>query len=292
MHLELTMAEVRIATRRSVLALAQAGRVADLLRASEPGVEVRLVEVETAGDRDQDGAIAELTDVGAFVRSVQVSVTEGRADLAVHSLKDLPVAGSEELVLAALPERASPFDVLVGSSLDELPSGAMVGTGSPRRAAQLLELRPDLRTVALRGNVDTRLRKVFDGVVDAAVLAEAGLDRLGKTEMIAQRFDVAQMVPAPGQGALAVEARSRSDLAHLAARLDDRSLRILLTAERLLLAETGAGCRSALGAYASWQEQTIRLDAFVADERGRRRAVAFGETPEAVVAEARKELGL
>ena len=175
-------------------------------------------------------------------------MTEGRADLAVHSLKDLPVAGPEELVLAAFPERVSPLDVLVGSSLDELPSGAMVGTGSPRRAEQLLELRPDLRTVELRGNVDTRLRKVVDGEVDAAVLAEAGLDRLGKSDMIAQRFDVAQMVPAPGQGALALEARSRSDFADLAARLDDRSLRILLTAERLLLAETGAGCRSALGA--------------------------------------------
>ena len=288
----LTMGEVRIATRRSALALAQAGRVADLLRAAEPGVGVRLIEVETSGDRDQDGAIAELTDVGAFVRSVQESVMEGRADLAVHSLKDLPVAGPEELVLAAFPERVSPFDVLIGSSLDELPSGATVGTGSPRRAAQLLGLRPDLRTVELRGNVDTRLRKVADGVVDAAMLAEAGLDRLGRSDLIAQRFDVAQIVPAPGQGALAVEARSRSDLADLAGRLDDRPLRILLTAERLLLAQTGAGCRSALGAYASWQEQTIRLDAFVADERGRRRVVVFGETPEAVVAQARKELGL
>jgi hydroxymethylbilane synthase len=286
------MGEVRIATRRSALALAQAGRVADLLRAAEPGVGVRLIEVETSGDRDQDGAIAELTDVGAFVRSVQESVMEGRADLAVHSLKDLPVAGPEELVLAAFPERVSPFDVLIGSSLDELPSGATVGTGSPRRAAQLLGLRPDLRTVELRGNVDTRLRKVADGVVDAAMLAEAGLDRLGRSDLIAQRFDVAQIVPAPGQGALAVEARSRSDLADLAGRLDDRPLRILLTAERLLLAQTGAGCRSALGAYASWQEQTIRLDAFVADERGRRRVVVFGETPEAVVAQARKELGL
>ena len=286
------MAEVRIATRSSVLAVTQASRVADLLRAVDPGVSVRLVEVETSGDRDRDSAIAELTEVGAFVRSVQRSVTEGRADFAVHSLKDLPVAGPEELVLAAFPERVSPLDVLVGSSLDELPSGAVVGTGSPRRAEQLLELRPDLRTVELRGNVDTRLRKVVDGEVDAAVLAEAGLDRLGKSDMIAQRFDVGQMVPAPGQGALALEARSRSEFADLAARLDHRSLRILLTAERLLLAETGAGCRSALGAHAVWQEQTIRLDAFVADERGRRRAVVFGETPEAVVGEARKELGL
>lgn len=286
------MTEVRIATRRSVLALAQAGRVADLLRAAHPGLSVRLVEVVTSGDRDQEGAIAELSEVGAFVRSVQEAVVDRRADLAVHSLKDLPVWGPEELVLAAFPERGSPFDVLVGSSLDELPSGGLVGTGSPRRVAQLLELRPDLRTIDLRGNVDTRLRKVVDGEVDAAVLAEAGLDRLGKSGLIAQRLDVAQMVPAPGQGALAVEARTGSDFAELAGSIDDSSLRILLSAERSLMAETGAGCRSALGAHATWQEQKIRLAAFVADEWGRRRAVVFGETPEVVVAEARMELRL
>ncbi len=286
------MTEVRIATRRSVLALAQAGRVADLLRAAHPGLSVRLVEVVTSGDRDQEGAIAELTEVGAFVRSVQEAVVDRRADLAVHSLKDLPVWGPEELVLAAFPERGSPFDVLVGSSLDELPSGGLVGTGSPRRVAQLLELRPDLRTIDLRGNVDTRLRKVVDGEVDAAVLAEAGLDRLGKSGLIAQRLDVAQMVPAPGQGALAVEARTGSDFAELAGSIDDSSLRILLSAERSLMAETGAGCRSALGAHATWQEQKIRLAAFVADEWGGRRAVVFGETPEVVVAEARMELRL
>ncbi|MEX1126321.1 MAG: hydroxymethylbilane synthase [Acidimicrobiia bacterium] len=286
------MNEVRIATRRSVLALAQAGRVADLLRAADPSLLVRLVEVSTSGDRDQEGAIAELSEVGAFVRLVQDAVTDGRADLAVHSLKDLPVWGPEELVLAAFPERGSPFDVLVGSLLDELPSGGLVGTGSPRRVAQLLELRSDLRTIELRGNVDTRLRKVARGEVDAAVLAEAGLDRLGRSELITQRLDLAQMVPAPGQGALAVEARASSDFADLAEIIDDSSLRILLSAERLLLAETGAGCRSALGAHATWQDEEIRLEAFVADERGRRRTVVFGESPEAVVAEARKELRL
>ncbi|MGQ0849543.1 MAG: hydroxymethylbilane synthase [Actinomycetota bacterium] len=286
------MTEVRIATRRSVLALAQANRVADLLRAAHPGLSVRLVEVATAGDRDQEGAIAGLTEVGAFVRSVQEAVTHGKADLAVHSLKDLPVWGPEGLELAALPERESPFDVLVGSSLDGLEANALVGTGSPRRVAQLLELRPDLRTTELRGNVDTRLRKVAAGEVDAAVLAEAGLGRLGKSELITQRLDVAQMVPAPGQGALAVEARRGSLSAELAGNIDIGPLRTLLSAERLLLAETGAGCRSALGALATWEGGQIRLDVFVADERGRRRAVVFGKTSEAVVAEARKELGL
>jgi hydroxymethylbilane synthase len=286
------MTEVRIATRRSVLALAQAGRVADLLRFAEPDLGVRLVEVATSGDRDQEGAIAELSEVGAFVRSLQEALIDGRADLAVHSLKDLPVWGPEELVLAAFPERGSPCDVLVGSSLDELPLRGLVGTGSPRRVEQLLELRPDLRTVELRGNVDTRLRKVAAGEVDAAVLAEAGLERLGKSDVIAQRFDVTQMVPAPGQGALAVEARRGSGSVELAGTIDDGPLRILLSAERILLGETGAGCRSALGALATWEARRIRLDTFVADDRGGRRAVVFGETPEAAVAEARKELGL
>jgi len=286
------MNEVRIATRRSPLALAQARLVADRLRAAYPEVRVSLVEVVTTGDRDVEGAIAELSEVGAFVRSVQQEVVEGRADLAVHSLKDLPVWGPEELVLAAFPERGSPFDVLVGSTLDGLSAGAVVGTGSPRRMEQLLALRPDLRTAELRGNVDTRLRKVAAGEVDAAVLAEAALDRLGRSALIAQRLDVAQMVPAPGQGALAVETRAGSNFTELANSIDDRLLRISLSAERLLLAETGAGCRSALGAHATLQKKNIRLEAFISDERGGRRAVAFGETPEAVVAETRKELGL
>ncbi|HEX5671623.1 MAG TPA: hydroxymethylbilane synthase [Acidimicrobiia bacterium] len=283
---------MRIATRRSVLALTQAGLVADRLRADHPEVPVRLVEIVTSGDRDQEGAIAELAEVGAFARAVQQAVVDGRADLAVHSLKDLPVWGPEELVLAAVPERGSPFDVLVGSTLDGLRPGAVVGTGSPRRVEQLLNLRPDLHATELRGNVDTRLRKVADGAVDAAVLAEAALDRLGRSELITQRFEVAQMVPAPGQGTVAVEARTHSAAAELIRTIDDVFLRTLVSAERLLLAETGAGCRSALGALATWEEGQIRLDAFVADERGRRRSVAFGETPEAVVAEARKELGL
>jgi hydroxymethylbilane synthase len=158
--------------------------------------------------------------------------------------------------------------------------------------SQLTELRPDLRTIELRGNVDSRLAKVANGDVDAAVMAEAGLDRLGKSELIAQRLDPTRMVPAPGQGALAVEARTGSRFAELAAHIDDDSLRVLVTAERLLLAETGAGCRSALGAHATWLEGEIRLTAFVADGGGRRRTVAFGADPESVVAEARKDLGL
>lgn len=286
------MNEVRIATRRSSLALAQAGRVADLLRALDSEIEVNLVEVDTAGDRDQVGSIAALTELGAFVRAVQRAVLDDRADLAVHSLKDLPVAGPEDLAPPVFPERASPFDVLVGSTIDGLRPGALIGTGSPRRAAQILELRPDLRTTELRGNVDTRLRKVASGAADAAVLAEAGLQRLDKADLIAQRLTVSEMVPAPGQGALAVEARAGSRGADLAAGLDDTRLRTLLDAERDLLAETGAGCRSALGALATWDSGRIRFDAFVADDRGPRRATVHGASPDEVVSEARKELGL
>lgn len=286
------MNEIRIGTRRSLLALAQAGRVADMIRAIHPDVRVTLVEVETTGDLDQVGPIARLTEIGAFVRSVQAAVRDDRADLAVHSLKDLPVTAPEDLVLAAFPERATPLDVMVGSSLDDLPSGAVVGTGSPRRTAQLAELRPDLRTAELRGNIGTRLRKVVAGDVDAAVLAEAGLERLGQTELIAQRLSSDEMIPAPGQGALAVEARSGSAAAKLAATLDDSDLRLLLSAERRLLAETGAGCRSALGALATWESGQIRFDAFVTDDRGPRRVVVHGATPGDVVSGARKELGL
>jgi hydroxymethylbilane synthase len=286
------MNEVRIATRGSALAVAQARLVASLLLAKDPSMSVRLVEVPTAGDRDQQTPVSELTEVGAFVRAVQRAVLDEAADLAVHSLKDLPVVGPVDLELSAVPERASALDVLVGSTLGGLPPGGLVGTGSPRRAAQLVDLRPDLRTIELRGNVGTRLDKVASGEVDGAVLAEAGLDRLGRAGVIAQRLDPAKMVPAPGQGALAVEARLGSRFAGLAAVIDDVDTRVLVTAERLLLAETGAGCRSALGAHATWDGDQIRLSAFVADAGGRRRSVSFGPTPESVVASARKDLGL
>lgn len=287
------MNEMRIATRRSPLAMAQASRIADLLSRAHPELPIRFVEVITEGDRDTTGDIAKLTEIGAFVTAVQQAVLGGLADIAVHSLKDLPVSGGEEsLVLTAFPERVSPLDVLVGRSLEEMPPGATVGTGSPRRAAQLKELRPDIETVGLRGNVDTRVRKVSQGEVDGAVLAEAGLDRLGLSNRIAQRFSVEEMVPAPGQGALAVEALAGSEAAELSSTLDDPALRPLLGAERELLAQTQAGCRSALGALASWDRERIRIDLFVSDESGPRRAHVEADDVEALVSAGRAELGL
>jgi hydroxymethylbilane synthase len=286
------MNEVRIATRRSPLALAQAQTVADLLEQAHPGLVITMVEVETAGDRDKTGPIAELTEVGAFVRAVQQAVLEGRADLAVHSLKDLPVGTERDLVLAAFPERVGPLDVMVGSSLDDLPAGAVVGTGSPRRSTQLLTLRPDLKTAELRGNIDTRLDKVGRSEVDAAVLAEAGLARLGREGSIAQRFTVEEMVPAPGQGVLAVETRAGTKAEQLVRAIDDPGLRDLAITERHLLGETGAGCRSALGALATREAEAIRLDAFVADDRGPRRALVRGVDRDEVVAAAREQLAI
>lgn len=285
------MRKIRIATRGSRLALAQAHRVAEMVRARAGVDEVELVEVPTLGDRDRTTSLSELSEVGAFVRAVQEALLDRRADLAVHSLKDLPVTQPEGLKIVAYPERRSPHDVLVGCALDSLPPGSRVGTSSPRRAAQLRQLRPDLSPVPMRGNVDTRLAKVADGEFAAAILAEAGLERLGRADAVTERFGFDRMVPAPGQGALAVEAATGTAGAAVGGALDDPSLRLLLHAERLLLAETGAGCRSALGAVAEWDDG-IRLTAFVSDEKGSRRAVVWGESPEEVVATARKELGL
>lgn len=286
------MNEVRIATRRSALAMAQAKQVAHLILERHPDTPVRRVEVVTEGDLDKTSDITTLTEIGAFVTAVQEAVMEGRADLAVHSLKDLPVVSHDDLVIAAFPERVSPYDVLVGRNLDEMTAGSTIGTGSPRRSAQLKELRPDLSTVALRGNVDTRVRKVTEGEVDGAVLAEAGLDRLGMTDRIARRFTAEEMVPAPGQGALAIETRPDTEAREIAATINDPGLRPLLAAERELLAQTQAGCRSALGALATWDGDLIRMDLFVSDERGPRRATVTGDDVDGVVAAGRAELGL
>ena len=284
--------EIRLATRRSALALYQARRVADWLRAVHDDLAVELVEVDSSGDLDRVSPVAQLTQMGAFVRSVQAAVLDGRADAAVHSLKDLPTAQADGLVLAAFPERASPWDALVGAKLDDLAEGSLVGTGSPRRVAQLKAARPDLETRELRGNVDTRLRKVADGEVDAAVLAEAGLVRLNHADTIEEILPLEVMVPAPGQGVLAVETLIDGPIRSLVEAIGDSDLTPLVEAERTLLAETGAGCRSALGALAQWEGTRIRMDAFAEDERGARRTRVIGAHPNDVVAAARKELGL
>jgi len=284
--------EIRLATRRSALALWQANRIADRLRTIDTGIDVTLIEIDSSGDLDRTSPVATLTEMGAFVRSVQVAVLDGRADAAIHSLKDLPTSGPDRLTLVAFPERAAPWDAMVGSTLRDLPAGAVVGTGSPRRISQLHAARPDLVTVELRGNVDTRLRKVDDGDVDAAILAAAGLIRLGHGDRITERLEARTMVPAPGQGVLAVETAVDHPLRAIFETIDDPDLRPLVEAERGLLVATGAGCRSALGAIASWDRDNIRMEAFADEAGGPRRASVTGRTPADVVDAARKRLGL
>jgi hydroxymethylbilane synthase len=242
---------LRLGTRRSALALAQSTLVADALRAN--GHDVALVEVVTEGDRSAS-ALTAMGGTGVFVTDLRQRLLAGEIDFAVHSLKDLPTAPADGLVLAAVPLRADPRDALVardGLTLAELPRGARVGTGSPRRTAQLRALGYDLEVMPIRGNVDTRLRKVADGEVDAVVVAAAGLIRLGRLDEATEVLDPGQVLPAPAQGALAVECRGDDtallDVLH---GLEDATTRAAVEAERTLLAALEAGCTAPVGALA------------------------------------------
>jgi hydroxymethylbilane synthase len=243
---------LRIGTRRSTLAMTQSAWVADRLRAR--GHDVELVELTTDGDRDRTTPLAQLGGTGVFVSALRTALTRGRVDIAVHSLKDLPTTPDAGTTLAAVPVREDPRDALVARdrlTLGELPAGSTVGTGSPRRRAQLAALGLGLVVVDLRGNVDTRLRAVVDRRLDAVVLAAAGLRRIGRIDEATELLDPLQMLPAPGQGALAVEVRA-GDLATavIVAALDDDDARTCTTAERVLLADLEAGCTAPVGALA------------------------------------------
>ena len=244
---------------------------------AHPDIDVELVEVTTTGDRDKTSPVATLTEIGAFVKSVQYAVLDGDADVAVHSGKDLPVEGPEGLV-AVHPAREAPWDVLCGSSLDDLAFGARVGTGSPRRSAQLRALRPDVEIAEIRGNVETRLRKLDDGEFNAIVLAEAGLARLGLSDRIDHRFSLEEMIPAAAQGALTVETTDGSDIADLLDAIDDPHAHQSVAAERAVLAISRAGCRSALGVHATLGSSEVRLDGFTSDTLGPRTASATAAT--------------
>ncbi len=243
---------MRLGTRRSALALAQSELVAKALR--DNGHDVELVEVVTEGDRSA-ASLTQIGGTGVFVTELRERLRCGDVDVAVHSLKDLPTGQPDDLVVAAVPTRADPRDALVsrdGSRLDLLPAGSRVGTGSPRRAAQLRGLGLGLDVVAIRGNVDTRLRKVAGGEYDAVVVAAAGLARLGRLDEASELLDPGQVLPAPGQGALAVECRvADTELATaLGKLLDDPVSRAAVTAERTLLAALEAGCSAPVGALA------------------------------------------
>jgi hydroxymethylbilane synthase len=268
-------APLRLGTRRSRLATTQSQVVADALTAAT-GRAVELVEVTTFGDTST-AALTQIGGTGVFVTALRSALLEGRIDLAVHSLKDLPTAASPGLVVAAVPVREDPRDVLVardGLTLGELPAGARIGTGSPRRAAQLLALGLGHEPQPVRGNVDTRLSMVADGRVDAVVLARAGLLRLGRAAEATEVLDPLQLLPAPGQGALAVECRADDPaLVELLSTLDDPDSRAAVTAERALLARLEAGCTAPVGALAEVVEDAdggleISLRAVVAAPDG------------------------
>ena len=246
---------IRVGTRASLLATTQARHVADLVEA-RLGRPVELVEVTTEGDRSA-APLATMGGTGVFVTALRDALISGRIDIAVHSLKDLPTAPDPRIALAAVPVREDPRDVVVarnGLTLGELPAGSRVGTGSPRRAAQLHALGMGLEIVDIRGNVDTRVGKVRAGEYDAVVLARAGLARIGRLDDVTEVLDPLQMLPAPGQGALGVETRADDPLALELAVLDDAATRAAVTAERTVLATLEGGCSAPIGVLAEVAE--------------------------------------
>jgi hydroxymethylbilane synthase len=263
------MPVLRLGTRKSPMAMIQAGHVAELIR-QRTGAGVELVGLTSFGDITRVN-LPDIGGTGVFVSALRESLLGGEIDLAVHSLKDLPTAALPGITLAAVPARDDPRDALIGrdgAKLADLPPGAAIGTGSPRRAAQLLLLRPDVRPVPIRGNAGTRLAKVTSGQVDAVVLAYSGLARIGELDRVSQVFEPDEMLPAPGQGALAVECRTDdTDLAGLLTLVDDPGSRAAITAERTVLAELQAGCSAPLGAFAAGTG-VLHLAAVVVAEDG------------------------
>ncbi len=264
------MARLRIGSRGSQLALWQAHHISGLLR--ERGHEVELKIIKTTGDKITDVALAKVGTKGMFTKEIEEALADGSIDLAVHSLKDLPTEVSSGFEIAAITTRENPRDVFCSSkykNIDDLPRGARVGTSSLRRQAQLKAVRPDLEIFPLRGNVDTRLRKLEAGEYDAIILAAAGLYRLGKTELVRQVISADTMCPAAGQGALGIEIRAGDAVTrqHLTF-LDDAAARATTTCERALLNKLGGGCQVPIGAFAEVRNGRLHLEAIVADPDG------------------------
>jgi len=271
-----------IGSRGSQLALWQANHIAACLR--KLGVETRLEIIKTAGDKITDVPLAQVGGKGLFTKEIEEALLAGSIDLAVHSLKDMPTGLPAGLTLAAIPEREDPRDALIGRPLNELGAGSRVGTSSLRRAAQLHALGRGLVTENLRGNVDTRLRKLDEGHYDAIVLAAAGLRRLGWAERIRELIDPGVMCPAAGQGALAIETRDDGGAGHeIARRLDDAATNVAVTAERSLLATLEGGCQVPIGAHARLDGDVLQLMAVVASPDGARVMRDRAEGRDAVV---------
>jgi hydroxymethylbilane synthase len=274
---------LRLATRCSPLALVQAHYVRDRLSAS--GVDAQLIHIETDGDRRLDVPLETLGGQGVFAVEIQTALLDGRADVAVHSAKDLPSLTPTELTLACVPERLDPADVLVGRSLAGLGPGATVATGSPRRRALLLERRPDINVIGLRGNMATRLSAAGSNGVDAVIAAAAALQRLGHEQMVAERLDPTWFVPQVGQGALALEVRREDEATStLLATINDMAAFVAVRAERAFLRELGAGCSIPAGAHATCSNGSITIAGVMLADDGARsvRATLIGDDPDEV----------
>ena len=265
--------QLTFATRPSALARWQTARVIQLLQAAHPGLECSESVITTTGDRILDRPLPEIGGKGLFTREIEESLLSGKVRAVVHSLKDLPVDDTPGLVVAAIPQRESAHDVLVSTAsltLSDLPVGARVGTSSLRRSAQLLARRPDLTVLPLRGNVDTRLRNVLDGEYDAIVLAEAGLTRLGLQAYISELFSLEVMLPAPGQGAIAVQCRADdSETLALLTAIHDPTTTAAVQAERAFLAGLRGGCALPVGAFAEKENGTLILTGAVISPDGK-----------------------
>ena len=262
------------ATRKSQLALAQSRAFVSGFSRIEPELEIEELTVTTTGDRVQDRPLSEIGGKGLFVKEIEEALLERRADIAVHSMKDVPPALESGLVIGCIPLREDPRDVLVsktGAKLDELPRGARVGTTSLRRRVQLLELRPDLEVVALRGNVDTRLRKCREGEVDAILLARAGLNRLGLSDVPTEVLEPERFLPAVGQGALAVEQRAGDEaVSSLLAQVSHAETKLCVLAERGVLAAVSGDCQTPVAAYAVRRGSELWLRGLLSEPDGSR----------------------
>jgi len=265
---------IRIGSRGSALALAQTAWIKEQILSRFPHAEVVVKVIKTSADKDQTSYLRSASTVGIFVKELEQALLDGEIDVAVHSMKDVPTQIPNGLRIAAVPEREDPRDALItnqAASLSELPNGSLVGTGSIRRQAQLLALRPDLRIADIRGNVDTRLKKLQHGSYDAIVLACAGLRRLGLQDRISSVLDFHQMLPAPGQGALAVETRAADpEAAAIAAALNHPPTAVAVLAERNFLQRMGGGCNVPIAVYARLHEDRIEVDGHVVSPDGRR----------------------
>jgi hydroxymethylbilane synthase len=278
---------VRVATRGSLLALTQTGWLVDRLKEANPGTEFELITFKTVGDKVLDVALSQIGGKGLFTKELEDALLAGEADIAVHSLKDMPTEQPEGLALACTPPREDARDVVItadGTKFMDLPAGTLVGTSSLRRLAQLRALRPDLEFVPIRGNVDTRLRKLMEGQVGALIMAAAGLHRAGFAARITEYLEPSVSLPAPGQGALAVEIRAAdSVIAAMVGRVHDARTAVAVKAERALLGHLQGGCQVPIGAYATVADGRIALEGLIASPDGSRviRHSAAGSEAEA-----------